>query len=49
MTDWNAIAQARHLQIPPADLAKVTPSLDALEEAFRPLLRLLAEPDDHDH
>ena len=37
MTDWNAIAEARKLDIPPEDLAQITPTLDALEEAFRPL------------
>ena len=42
MTDWNAIAQARKLNIPPEDLAKLAPVLDALEEAFRPLLKELS-------
>jgi hypothetical protein len=42
MTDWKAIAQARKLDIPPEDVAKVAPTLDALEEAFRPLLKELS-------
>jgi hypothetical protein len=42
MPDWNAIADARKLNIPPEDMAKVAPVLDALEEAFRPLLKDLS-------
>lgn len=42
MTDWNAIAEARKLNIPPEDMAKAAPVLDALEEAFRPLLKELS-------
>jgi hypothetical protein len=42
MTDWNAIAKARKLNIPPEDLAKLAPVLDALEGAFRPLLNELS-------
>lgn len=42
MTDWNAIAEARMLGIPPEDVAKFAPVLDALEEAFRPLLNELS-------
>ena len=41
MTDWNALAQARKLDIPPEAVAAITPTLDALEEAFRPLLEEL--------
>ena len=41
MTDWIALAAARKLDIPPDDIAKITPVLDALEEAFRPLVREL--------
>ena len=45
MTDWNAIAEARKLDIPPEDVAKLTPVLAALEEAFRPLLKELSYTD----
>jgi len=38
MTDWNALAAARNLKIPPEDMAKLSPVLDALDEAFRPLV-----------
>jgi hypothetical protein len=41
MTDWNALAQARGLDIPPEAIASFAPTLDALEEAFRPLLKEL--------
>ena len=41
MTDWNALAQARKLDIPPEDVAAIAPVLDSLEEAFRPLLKEL--------
>jgi len=34
--DWKAVARARGLEIPDADLDGITPRLDALEEAFRP-------------
>ncbi|HEY1239344.1 MAG TPA: hypothetical protein VGF16_02255 [Bryobacteraceae bacterium] len=37
MTDWKAIARARGLAIPEADVEKIAPRLDALEAAFRPL------------
>ena len=48
MTDWEAVARARGLEIPRADLERVTKPLAALEEAFRPLLKDLSplmEPD----
>ncbi len=41
MTDWNALAQARKLDIPPEAVAAIAPTLDALEEVFRPLLKEL--------
>ncbi len=41
MTDWNALATARNLDIPPEDIAKIAPVLDALEQTFRPLLKEL--------
>lgn len=37
MTDWNALAHARGLDIPAEEAAKIAPTLDALEDAFRPL------------
>jgi hypothetical protein len=42
MTDWKAIAEARGLDIPPEQIAKIAPTLDALEEAFQPLLAQLS-------
>jgi len=39
--DWKAIARARDLKIPPAELDLIAPRLDTLEEAFRPLARKL--------
>jgi hypothetical protein len=39
MTDWNALAEARKLDIPPEAIAKFAPIHDALEESFRPLLK----------
>ena len=42
MTDWNAIAQARKLNVPPENAAIFAPVLEALEEAFRPLLKDLS-------
>lgn len=45
MTDWNAIAEARKLNIPPNDMAKLVPVMDALEEAFRPLTEELSYTD----
>jgi hypothetical protein len=33
------IAKARGLEIPPAELTRIAASLEALEEAFRPLVQ----------
>jgi len=41
MTNWTALARARALDIPPAALETIAPSLDGLEQAFRPLLAKL--------
>lgn len=41
MTDWKALAQARKLDMPPEAVAAIAPTLDALEEAFGPLLKQL--------
>jgi hypothetical protein len=38
MKDWKALARARGLAIPAADLDRLTAPLDALEETFRPLV-----------
>jgi len=37
MTDFKAIARARGLDIPEAELERVARSLEVLETAFRPL------------
>jgi hypothetical protein len=39
--DWKAIAVARGLGIPAAEVESLAPRLDALEKAFRPLARAL--------
>jgi hypothetical protein len=39
MTDWGAIAKARGIEIPAQDLDRIAPPLDALEQAFRPLVK----------
>lgn len=42
--DWKAIARARGLDIPEAELDALVPRLEALEKAFRPLaLQLTAD------
>ena len=47
MQDWPSIAKGRGLDIPDKELAAIVPPLNALEEAFRPLVNGLtpdAEP-----
>ena len=47
MKDWTQMAKAAGYDIPAKDLARLAPALDALEGAFRPLVRNLtpeAEP-----
>ena len=39
--DWKALAKARELEIPEADLERIAARLEALEKAFRPLARKL--------
>jgi len=39
MKDWRTIAQAHGLSLSPSELDRITPALDTLEEAFRPLIR----------
>ena len=41
MTDWKALAAARCTDIPPDAAARIAPSLEALENAFRPLTEQL--------
>ena len=40
--DWKALARARGLDLPDADLDAVATRLGALEEIFRPLVRRLS-------
>ena len=37
MTDFKAVARARGLDIPEAELDRIVPTLEKLEAAFRPL------------
>ena len=39
MKDWTSIAKALELGIPAADAGRITQPLNALEEAFRPLVQ----------
>lgn len=39
MKDWRAIAKASGVEIPAPDLDRIAPPLDALEAAFRPLVK----------
>jgi hypothetical protein len=41
MKNWTKLAEAMRPEIPTGDLDLVTPPLDALESAFRPLLAKL--------
>ena len=41
MTDWKTLAAARCPDIPPDAAARIAPSLEALENAFRPLTEQL--------
>ncbi len=44
MKNWKIIAETNELRIPAPDLERITPALDALEAAFRPLVKNI--PDD---
>jgi hypothetical protein len=44
--DWNKIARASGLTIPAADVDRIAPALDALETAFRPLVRAIGPETD---
>jgi hypothetical protein len=46
MPDWKKAAQAMALNIPDAQLDAISPSLDALEKAYRPLPATLTAEDD---
>lgn len=39
MKNWKKIAEASELPIPEPDLDRITPALDTLEAAFRPLTK----------
>jgi len=41
MKDWKKIAKASGLTIPAAEADRIAPALDALETAFRPLVRTI--------
>ncbi len=41
MTDWQALARARALDIPEEAVARIAPALSGLEAAFAPLLAKL--------
>jgi hypothetical protein len=44
MKDWKKIASAYHLAVPEGDWERITPALDSLEKAFRPLVESMARP-----
>jgi len=46
MTDWKALAAARCPDIPADAVARITPGLEALEAAFRPLTERLTAEDE---
>lgn len=39
--NWKSIAEALNLGIPPQDLEKIAPVLDAMDAAFRPLVETI--------
>ncbi len=39
MKNWKKIAEGSNVGIPEPDLDRITPALDALEDAFRPLTK----------
>jgi hypothetical protein len=39
MTDWKAIAKARGLDLPPADLDRLASVLNQMDQVFRPLVK----------
>jgi hypothetical protein len=46
MMDWKAMAKAGDLGIPDQELDRIAASLDAIEEAFRPLVKDLKPEDE---
>ena len=46
MTDWKALAAARCPDIPADAIARIAPSLEALETAFQPLAATLTPADE---
>jgi hypothetical protein len=44
--DWKKIARASGLTIPAADVDRIAPALDALETAFRALVRAIGPETD---
>jgi len=46
MKDWRAIAKAHGLDLSARDLDRIAPPLEALEEAFRPLVGDLTPGDE---
>jgi hypothetical protein len=46
MKDWKAIAKASGLEVDPAQLKGIAGPLEALEAAFRPLVKDLAPGDE---
>jgi len=46
MTDWKRVAAALDPPIPDADVEKLVPVMDALEDAFGPLKGFLTPEDD---
>ena len=43
MKDWKKIASAYDLKIPEAEFERISPALDSLEKAFRPLVQALPQ------
>ncbi len=43
MSDWKKIAEARGLELPEAEAARIAAVLEALEDAFRPLAAAIPE------
>jgi len=37
MTDWKALAAAKGFEIPPEEMDRIVPVLEALEKTFQPL------------
>lgn len=46
MKDWTLLAKAAGLDIPDKDLDRIAPPLNALEDAFRPLVQNLTSDEE---